>query len=67
MSFHDPFNVFVYRLNQCDDVPSKNLGKKLNHFTIILSLVPIEAFLYSLKNTSLKNTSRSSPLLPLKL
>ncbi len=59
MSFHDPLNVFVYCSNQCDVVPFKNSRKKLNHFIIVLSLVPIQALF--------KNISRSSPLLPLKI
>jgi hypothetical protein len=50
MSFHDPFNVFVYRSNQCDVVPFKNLGKKLSHSIIVLNPVLIQVFLYSFKN-----------------
>ncbi len=59
MSFHDPFNSSVCRSNQNDAVPSKNSGRKLSHSAAVLSLVPIQARLYSLKNTS-----GSSPLLP---
>jgi hypothetical protein len=50
MSFHDPFNASICHSNQCDVVPSKNLGNKLNHFIVVLSLVPIQALLYSFKN-----------------
>jgi hypothetical protein len=51
MSFHNPFNAFVYCLNERDVVSFKNLGKKLNHFIVILNLVLIQAFLYSFKYT----------------
>jgi hypothetical protein len=61
MSFHDPFNVSICRSNQCDVIPSKNSRKKLRHSVVVLSPVPIQTFLYSLQDTS-----RSSPLLPLK-
>jgi hypothetical protein len=61
MSFHDLFNAFVCPSNQCDYVPSKNSGRKLSHFVAILSRVPIQALFYFPRNTS-----RSSPLLPLK-
>jgi hypothetical protein len=61
MSFHDPFNSSVCCSNQNDAVPSKNSGRKLSHSAAILSPVPIQARLYYLKNTS-----GSSPLLPLK-
>jgi hypothetical protein len=62
MSFHDPFNVFVYRSNRCDVVPSKNSRNKLNYSVVIPNPVPIHALLYSLKNIL-----GSSPLLPLKI
>ncbi len=61
MSFHDPFNAFVYYSNQCDVIPSKNSRNKSNHFTVVLNPIPIQVFLYSFKNTS-----GSSPLLPIK-
>jgi hypothetical protein len=32
MSFHDPFNVYVYRSNQFDIVPSKNSRKQIKPF-----------------------------------
>jgi hypothetical protein len=41
MSFHDPFNVFVYCSNQCDVVPFKNSRKKLSHSINVLSPVPL--------------------------
>jgi hypothetical protein len=61
MSFHDPFNASIYPSNECDVIPSKNSGRKLSHFVAILSLVPIQALFYSLRNTS-----GFSPLFPLK-
>jgi len=62
MSIHDPFNFSVYRSNQSDAIPSKNSGRKLSHSVAVLSPVLIQACLYSLKNTS-----GSSPLFPLKI
>jgi hypothetical protein len=61
MSFHDPLNASICHSNKCDVVPSKNLRKKLSHSIVVLNPVLIQALLYSFKNTS-----RSSPLLPLK-
>ncbi len=61
MSFHDPFNAYVCDSNQWDAILSKNSGKKLSHFVVVLSPVPIQALLYSLKNTL-----GFSSLLPLK-
>jgi len=48
--------------NLDDVVPFKDLGKKLSHSIVVLSPVPIQALLYSFKNTL-----GSSPLLPLKI
>jgi hypothetical protein len=62
MSFHDPFNVYVCHSNQWDVVPSKNSGKKLSHYVVVLNPIPIQVILYSLKNTL-----RFSPLIPLKI
>jgi hypothetical protein len=49
MSFHDPFNAFVYCSNQCDATPFKNLRNKLSHYVAVPHSIPIKVLLYSLK------------------